>query len=203
MKAVLVHAIIFFTLISCGVLFAEKGVLIEKQAMELKTLDGTRILLYEDSTWQFKDPKHQEIEKDFTVPLGGGRIVLISKDQRWGFVDREIVYESDILVFDSVAAKGHSVNMDLNTATNAAQKQALQEATAKTKAALKKFKIDPLKVADCVKNGEKIVDKKEDFKKGTGWDVSIAILINKSGLLSISDCAKKPQDTAAAKKKKK
>ena len=71
MKAVLVHATIFFALISCGVLFAEKGVLIEKQAMELKTLDGTRILLYEDSTWQFKDPKHQEIEKDFTVPLGG------------------------------------------------------------------------------------------------------------------------------------
>ena len=84
MKALFLNATILFAFFSCSALFAEKGVLVEKQAMELKTLDGTRILLYEDSTWQFKDPKHQEIEKDFTVPIGGGRIILISKDQRWG-----------------------------------------------------------------------------------------------------------------------
>jgi hypothetical protein len=184
-------------------LFAEKGVLSETQSMELKTPDGTYILLNADSTWQFKDGKHGDIEKDFTVPIGGGRIILISSNQKWGFVDKEIVYESDILEADSVYAKGHSINMDLNTAQGAAQKQALAEATSKTKSALKKFKIDQAKLADCVKNGEKNVDKKEDFKKGTGWDVSIAILINKSGLLSIADCAKKSQETTATKKKKK
>jgi hypothetical protein len=203
MKAFLFNATIFFILFSSSALFAEKGVLTETQAMELKTPDGVRILLNPDSTWQFKDGKHADIEKDFTVPIGGGRIILISSNQKWGFVDKEIVYESDILGADSVFAKGHSVNADLNNATSAAQKQALQEATAKTKTALKKFKIDPLKVADCVKNGEKSVDKKEDFKKGTGWDVSISILINKSGLLSIADCAMKPQDTTSTKKKKK
>ena len=46
------------------------------------------------------------------------------------------------------------------------------------------------------------MDKKENFKKGSGWDVSVTILINKDGLQSIADCAKKVQDTTATKKKK-
>jgi len=203
MKFKLFHAAIVLIIWAGMAVFAEKGVLTETQAMELKTPNGMTILLNPDSSWQFKDGKHTEIEKDFTVPVGGGKIILISSNQKWGFVDKEIVYESDILAADSVLAKGHSVNADLNTATAAAQKLALQEATAKTKAALKKFKIDPLKVADCVKNGATSVDKKEDFKKPAGWDITISIFINKSGLLGISDCAKKAVDTTSVKKKKK
>lgn len=203
MNRKLFKSIMLFVCCLAMALYAEKGVLTETQAMELKTPGGMTILLNPDSTWQFKDGKHTEIEKDFTVPVGGGKIILISTNQKWGFVDKEIVYESDILAADSVLAKGHCVNADLNTATSTAQKQALQEATTKTKAALKKFKIDPLKIADCVKNGATNVDKKEDFKKPAGWDVTISILINKTGLLAISDCAKKHADTTAVKKKKK
>jgi hypothetical protein len=182
-------------------LFAEKGVLVENQAMELTTPDGTIILLEQDSTWHFKDPNKKEIERDFTVPLSGGRFVLIEKDMHWGFVNKEIVYESDLLSSDSVVASGHSINNDISTATNAAQKQALIEATIKTKQALKKFKIDQNKIADCVKNGEKAVDKKENFKQGLGWEISIKIVINREELLSISDCAKKVATDTKNKKK--
>jgi hypothetical protein len=203
MKLGILKFSILFLIFSTLSIFATKGILTEVQSMELKTPDGLIILLNPDSTWEFKDGIQKEIERDFTVPVGGGKIVLISQNQKWGFVEKEIVYESDLLSLDSISAKGHSVNPDLVTATNAAQKQALQEATTKTKSALKKFKIDPLKITDCVKNTGKSVDKKEDFKKGSGWDVSVTILINKDGLLSIADCAKKVQDTTATKKKKK
>jgi hypothetical protein len=181
--------------------FATKGVIVEQQAWELKTPDGLMIVLNPDSSWAFKDGKTSTIEQDFTVPVGGGRIILISQDGKWGFTNKEIINSTVHLVSDSIVAKGHSINMDLNTATDAAQKQVLKEMNVKIKAAIKKFKLDAAKLEECIKNVEKAVDKKEDFKKGSGWDVSVTIIVNKNGLLAVTECAKKAEPEPCAKKK--
>jgi hypothetical protein len=183
-------------------IFATKGVLVEQQAWELKTPDGMMIVLNPDSTWQFKDGKTSTIEKDFTVPVGSGHIILITQDGKWGFTKKEIVNSTVHLISDSIVAKGHNINMDLATATAAAQKQVLKELEIKIRAAIKKFSLDQKKLDECIKNIEKGVDKKEDFKKGSGWDVSITIVVNKTGLLGVTECAKKPEPAAKKDAKK-
>jgi hypothetical protein len=183
--------------------FATKGVLVEQQAWELKTPDGMMIVLNPDSSWQFKDGKTSTIEKDFTVPVGGGRIILITQDGKWGFTDKEIINSTVHLLSDSIVAKGKSVNPDLATATNTAQKQALKEMNVKIRAAIKKFALDPAKLEACIKDVQKAVDKKENFVKGSGWDISVAITVDKNGLLAITECAKKPEPAPKAGAKKK
>jgi hypothetical protein len=172
-------------------------------SMELTTPEGTAIILNPDSTWQFKSGKQEGIEEDFTVPLRNGRIIKIAQDQTWKYVKEEIVSETHSLSIDSIVAKGHCVNADVTAATDVAQKQAMQDVSTKIKLALAKFKLDPKKLPDCIKNVQKDVVKKEDFKKGTGWEVSILVTVNKSGLLAISDCAKKTIDSTTVKKNKK
>ncbi len=200
MKKFQVSAIVL--IFACFQVFATKGVLVEQQAWELKTPDGLMIVLNPDSSWAFKDGKTSTIEQDFTVPVGGGRIILITQDGRWGFTNKEIINSTVHLVSDSIVAKGHNINMDLNTATAAAQKQVLKELNVKIRGAVKNFKLDATKLEECIKNVEKSVDKKEDFKKGSGWDVSVVIIVNKTGLLGVTECAKKPEPDPAAKKKK-
>jgi len=100
-------------------------------------------------------------------------------------------------------AKGNSVNQDITTATGAAQKQALKEMNLKIRAAIKKFKIDAAKLDECIKNVEKNIDKKENFVKGKGWESSITIIVNKNGLLALTECAKKPEVEPAKGAKKK
>jgi hypothetical protein len=193
---------VLLLIFSSVIIFATKGILVEQQAWELKTPDGMLIVLNPDSTWQFKDGKAATIESDFTVPVGGGRIIKISQDGKWGFTDKEIINSTVHLISDSIVAKGHNINMDLNTATAAAQKQALKEMNIKIKAAIKNFKINPAKLEECIKNIEKGVDKKEDFKKGSGWDVAITIIVNKNGLMGVTECAKKEEPQPGAKGKK-
>jgi hypothetical protein len=183
--------------------FATKGVLVEQQAWELKTPDGMMIVLNPDSTWQFKDGKPATVEHDFTVPVGGGRIILISQEGKWGFTDKEIINSSAHLLSDSIIAKGKCINMDLTTAANTAQKQALKEMNLKIRAAIKKFSLVPAKVETCINDVQKGVDKKENFVKGSGWDVSVVITIDKNGLLAITECAKKPEPAPKAGAKKK
>jgi hypothetical protein len=191
---------ILAVIFSCFFVFATKGVLVEQQAWELKTPDGLMIVLNPDSTWAFKDGKASTIDKDFTVPVGGGRIILITQDGKWGFTHKEIINSTVHLISDSIVAKGHNINMDLTTATAAAQKQVLKELNLKIRAAIKNFKLNPAKLEECIKNVEKGVDKKEDFKKGGGWDVSITIIVNKIGLLGVTECAKKEETVKGAKK---
>jgi hypothetical protein len=119
-------------------------------------------------------------------------------------IHKEIINSLAHLLSDSIIAKGKSVNVDVAAATNAAQKQALKEMNAKIRAAIKKFAIDQAKIEECIKNVEKAVDKKENFVKGAGWDVSVVITVNKNGLLAITECAKKAEPApkkAGAKKK--
>jgi hypothetical protein len=169
--------------------------------MELTTPDGMAIILKPDSTWSFKNNNQESVENDFTVPVNNGKIIKISHDQTWSFVKKEIIPENKILACDSVSGKGHSINPDINTATDAAQKQAMQEISTKVKIALKNIKIDAKKLPDCIKDAHKDVSKNEDFKKNTGWEVSVLVKIDKTGLMAISDCAKKSADTSATKKK--
>jgi hypothetical protein len=169
--------------------------------MELTTPDGVAIILKPDSTWSFKNNNQEGVENDFTVPVNNGKIIKISHDQTWSFVKKEIIPENKILACDSVSGKGHSINPDINTATDVAQKQAMQEISTKVKIALKNIKIDAKKLPDCIKDAHKDVSKNEDFKKNTGWEVSVLVKIDKTGLMAISDCAKKSADTSAMKKK--
>ena len=172
-------------------------------SMELTTPDGTAIILNPDSTWSFKNGKQEPIDKDFTVPLRNGRIIKIAQDQTWSYVKEEIVNVTQVIVSDSVTGKGHCLNADVTNATDVAQKQAMQDLTAKIKLALGKIKSDPKKLPDCIKDVQKNVVKTEDFKKGAGWEITVLVTVNKSGLLALSDCAKKTIDSTAVIKKKK
>lgn len=159
--------------------------------MILTTLDNQKILLREDNTWVFQDGKKREIEKDFTVPVSGGKVVLVSADGTWGYVEKEIPDERVLIPAESVTGKGHSLHSDVAVATAQAQKQALSEATSRMKNALKKMPVDQKKIPDCVKRVEKDIDKKEDFIKGKGWDVTIVIKLDRGSILAVADCASK------------
>ncbi len=163
-------------------------------------------MLKDDNTWVYENGKPSEIEKDFTVPVSNGKIILIGTDGTWGYVEKEIKDEEKLIKTDSVVGTGHSVNRDINAATADAQKQALRQAVSKMKNALHQLEIDDSKLEDCVKRVEKQVDKKEDFKQGTGWDVNIRMVLDKGSIFAVADCAKKIENDstkAAAKKSKK
>jgi hypothetical protein len=182
-------------LISCALLFAKE--------MVLTTLEGEKLVLHDDNTWVLQNGKRAEFEKDFTVPVANGKVVLIATDGTWGYVEKEIKDEEKLIKVDSIIGNGHSVNRDVMAATAEAQKQALNQTMTKMKNALRQLDIVPSKLEDCVKRVEKDVQKKEDFKQGVGWDVSVKILLDKGSIFAVADCAKKDEnDTTAAPKKK-
>jgi hypothetical protein len=163
--------------------------------MVLTTLDGTDLLLKDDSTWVCKSGKQINVESDFTVPVDGGKFVLIAADGTWGFVKKEIKNEKELVSADLVIGKGHKVHIDVAVATALAQKEAVSNAVAKMKYALRNLEIDGKKLSDCVKRVEKDIDKKETFIKGTGWDVAIVISLDRGSILAVAECSMK--DTAA------
>jgi len=173
--------------------------------MVLTTPDGLKIMLKDDKSWVFENGKPSEIEKDFTVPVSNGKIILIGTDGTWGYVEKEIKDEEKLIKTDSVVGVGHSVNRDITLATADAQKQALHQAVSRMKNALRQLEIDDSKLDDCVKRVEKQVDKKEDFKQGAGWDVNIRMVLDKGSIFAVADCAKKIENDSAktAKKAKK
>lgn len=183
--------------VACGFLFGKD--------MVLTTPDGMDIILKDDSTWVFKNGQKGEVEGDFTVPVTGGKIVLIAADGTWGFVKEEIKKEREIIPTDSVIGKGHGVHGDVAVANAMAQKEALAQVVGKMRIALKNVKIDQSKFADCVRRVEKDVDKQEEFKKGTGWVVSIKMTLDRGSILAVAECAmkeeKKPADTVKTTKK--
>lgn len=184
----------FSFLLLCGAITAKE--------MILTTLDGQKILLHDDNTWTFQNGKRADIENDFTVPVSGGKIVLIATDGTWGFVEKEIVNQEVLVKADSVVGNGHSLNKDVTAANAEAQKQALAQAIARIKLALGTLKIDQAKVSDCVKRVEKDVTKKEDFKQGKGWDVSVRMFLDRGSILAVADCAMKKEDEAPDSAKK-
>jgi hypothetical protein len=90
------------------------------------------------------------------------------------------------------------VHMDYATASNQAQKQALAQVGTKMRGALKKVKVDPKKIDDCIRRVEKDVDKKEEFKKGVGWDVAISMVLDRGSILAVADCAMKEKKDSTA-----
>jgi hypothetical protein len=188
--------------VGCGFLFAKDTI---AKDMVMTTLDGTKIVLHADNTWVLQNGKRAEYEKDFTVPVGNGKIVLVATDGTWGYVEKEIKDEEKLIKVDSIVGNGHSVNRDVMAATAEAQKQALNQTMTKMRNALKQLDIVPAKLEDCVKRVEKDVNKKEDFKQGVGWDVSVRMALDRGSIFAVADCAKKSEDdtTAAPKKKSK
>jgi hypothetical protein len=184
----------FVIALGCTFLFAKD--------MILTTLDGQKIILHEDNTWVYHSGKKTEIERDFTVPVTGGKIVLIATDGTWGFVEKEIVNQEELVKTDSIVGNGHSLNKDVTAANAEAQKLALAQTVTKMKVALSKLKIDPSKVADCVKRVEKDVSKKEDFKQGKGWDVTVRVFLDRGSILAVADCAMKKEDESPDSTKK-
>jgi hypothetical protein len=171
--------------------------------MILTTLEGVKIVLHEDNTWVLESGKRADYEKDFTVPVSGGKVVLVATDGTWGYVEKEIKDEEKLIKVDSVVGTGHSVNRDIVAATAAAQKQAMGQTMTKMKNALRQLDIVQSKLEDCVKRVEKVVDKKEDFKQAVGWDVTIRMVLDRGSIFAVADCAKKSDaDTVAAPKKK-
>ncbi|HUI92477.1 MAG TPA: hypothetical protein VLX68_09550 [Chitinivibrionales bacterium] len=180
--------------IFCSLLFAKE--------MVLTTLDGVKIVLKEDNTWVLQSGKAPSFERDFTVPVNGGKYVLIAMDGTWGFVEKELVHQEDQVRADSIVGNGHSVNKDVMAANAEAQKQALSQVTTKMRNALAKLKIDQKLLGDCIKRAEKDVTKKEDFKQGLGWDVSIRMFVDRGSILAVADCAMAKEDEAADSTKK-
>jgi len=185
--------------------------MVSAKDMVLTTLEGTDLILKDDSTWVYKSGKPIDVKEDFTVPVDGGKFVLIAADGTWGFVKHEVKKEKELIPADTVIAKGHAVHIDLATATARAQKDALSQAVTKMTYALRNVKIDPKKLADCVKRVEKDVDKKENFNKATGWDVTVVLTLDRGSILAVADCsmkdalkdASKPEDTSGAAMKRK
>ena len=114
----------------CAALFC---VSVFAKDMVLTTLDGQKIVLHEDNTWTFESGKKGEIDRDFTVPVNGGKIVLIATDGTWGFAEKEIVNQEELVKTDSVVGNGHSINKDVTAANAEAQRQALAQVTARMK----------------------------------------------------------------------
>jgi hypothetical protein len=160
--------------------------------MILTTPDGKEIKLLEDNIWQPVGNRELIIEKDFTVKITDGRIVLINADGTWGFVDSEVQYAEDMLVVDKVVGKGHAKNVDVTMATNAATKQALDNAVEKTRNAIRKIKVTSKKVRECVERVEKDIDTQESFYQGQGWVVDVLITLDKGSLIAVVDCAREP-----------
>jgi hypothetical protein len=186
-----------------GFLYAKENINVKD--MILTTLEGQKIVLHADNTWVLQDGKRADYDKDFTVPVANGKVVLIATDGTWGYVEKEIKDEEKLIKVDSIVGNGHSVNRDVMAATAEAQKQALNQTMSKMRNALKQLDIVPAKLEDCVKRVEKEVNKKEEFKQGVGWDVSIRMALDRGSIFAVADCAKKSEDdtTAAPKKKSK
>jgi hypothetical protein len=178
----------------CAALFC---VSVFAKEMILTTLDGQKIVLHEDNTWTFESGTKGEIDQDLTVPVNGGKIVLIATDGTWGFTEKEIVHQEELVKTDSVVGNGHSINKDVTAANAEAQKLALAQVTARMKIALGKLKIDAPKLPDCVKRVEKDVSKKENFIQGKGWDVSVRIYLDRGSILAVAECVMKKDDEAA------
>jgi hypothetical protein len=189
--------IVLFLFFSAVVAFAGKQ---PPKELILTTLDGVDVVLHADNTWEIQSGKNIQFEKDFTVPVSGGKIVLIAMDGTWSYVDKEIQDEDALIPTQTINGAGHAVHMDYATASNQAQKQALAQVGTKMRSALKKIKIDLKKIDDCIRRVEKDVDKKEEFKKGVGWDVAISMVLDRGSILAVADCAmKEKKDSTAAK----
>ncbi len=153
---------------------------------------GKNIVLHDDNTWEIENDKNAEIEKDVTVYLNDNRIVLIKTDYSWCFADKTLLAKREELAIKNVSSKGTAQHAVLSEASAIAMKNAVEKATKKLKASIKRKKLDFNKLKDCVRRVEKDVDSEETFTKGKGWSVVVNLTLDKGSVLAVLDCASGP-----------
>lgn len=155
------------------------------------------VVLHEDNYWEFEKVQ-PPLEEDFPVYLNDGRIIMICADYTWLFVDKAKLKEANNITVDNVYAKGTAQSRVLAEATANANKSAIHNATKKLRASLRR-KPPFEKLKDCVRRVEKEVDTQESFTTGKGWEVSVAVTLDKGSILAVVDCAEAKPEPAVKK----
>ena len=169
---------------------------------------GENLILHDDNTWEFENKNAEELEEDFEITLDDNRIIRVSAEGSWRFVDKSELKAKDVLPVNHISAKGTAQHQVLSQASAVAMKNAVNKATKKLKAAIKTKKLNFNRLQDCVRRVEKDVDSEESFTKGKGWSVKTLIILDKGSILAVLDCEevkkeKKTEGKAEGKTEKK
>ncbi len=164
--------------------------------------NGIEYILHEDKYWDFVDRNSPDVEEPIFITLHDNRIILISPDYSWRFVDKkELQKTNDNISIKFVSGKGTASHLVLSEATARATKKALSNATKKLKASIKHKKLNYNKLYDCVRRVEKEEDSSESFTKGKGWSVTVKMELDKGSILAVLDCEGKKEEKKEAPKK--
>ncbi len=164
---------------------------------------GVSYVLHEDNTWEFEHKKAGELDEDCEIPLDDDRIVKLSADNTWRFMEKEELDERAKTPVSEIKARGTSLHPVLSEASARAMKDAVDKATQKLKASIKNRKVNYTKLNDCVKQVEKEVETQEQFTKGSGWSVTVNMTLDKGSILAVVDCeAQKEEKKEGAPPKK-
>lgn len=162
---------------------------------------GNNIILHDDNTWDFEDRNAPDIREPFNITLYDNRIIWISPDYTWRFVDKKELSKKEFIIVKTVTAKGTATHLVLSEATAIAMKSAVNKATKKLKASIKNRKLNFNKLLDCVRRVEKDEDTEEKFTKGKGWSVSTTIILDKGSILAVLDCEEEKKEAKKEGKK--
>jgi hypothetical protein len=168
--------------------------------------NGKDIILHEDNSWDYADKNTPDPREDQIITLGDNRTIILAKNYSWKFVEKEELLKSnDDLSVTVIEAKGSAHHAVLAEASALATNKAFANATAKLKASVKNKKINGAKLLTCVTRVEKEVESSESFVKGSGWDVTVRVVLDKGSIRAALDCeaetagaAPPPQVTAPA-----
>lgn len=155
---------------------------------------GENVILHDNNSWEFENRNAEELEEDFEVTLNDNRIIRVSADGTWRFVEKSELKAREPLPVNHVSGKGTGQNIDLATASAMAMKSALTKATKKLKASIKNKKLNFNKLYDCVRRVEKDEDSEESFTKGKGWSVTTQIILDKGSILAVLDCEEEKKE---------
>ena len=161
---------------------------------------GENLILHDDNTWVFENKNAEELEEDFEITLDDDRIIRISAEGTWRFVEKSELKAKDVLPVNHISAKGTAQHQVLSEASAVAMKNAVNKATTKLKAAIKTKKLNFNRLQDCVRRVEKDVDSEESFTKGKGWSVTTQIILDKGSILAVLDCEEVKKEEGAEKK---
>lgn len=161
---------------------------------------GENLILHDDNSWEFENKNAEELEENFEITLDDNRIIFVSVDGTWRFVEKSELKARDVLPVNHISAKGTARHVVLSEASGVAMKNAVSKATKKLKAAIKTKKLNFNRLQDCVRRVEKDVDSEESFTKGKGWSVTTQIILDKGSILAVLDCEEVKKEKGVAKK---
>jgi hypothetical protein len=166
--------------------------------MALTTPEGLQIILHEDNSWEFKKgPSATPLKDDASVELYDGRIIMLRTDYSWGFIDKTTLANILKVTIDSVSAKGVGKNIDVAKATKAAYSICWESIAGKIRGGVNK-RLPQTKLLDCIKRVEKDEDKQENFVKGVGWTVNLAMKLDRGSINAVIECALDTTEQSAA-----